>query len=737
VRGREGPRARAREGGEQSTSPEAEPESTWTPSRLTSSTVVQRVSSEAARLVSAGLRSPSSRVFVPPAPKPNPHAFTFDHSVRSGHECTPLLVFVNPASGGRQGQAALTQLRALLSEHQVVDLTLGQTNVDESLASFRTVGRFRVLVCGGDGTVGWVLSTLDRLRLDYTPPVAILPLGTGNDLARALGWGGGHRPGRNHVGDLISILSEVETAQVTLLDRWTVHFDDARVPRTLGLGGGRAPPQRTMQNYLGLGVDAKVALEWHRRRETDPHLFTSRLRNKLRYARYGARHLFRSDFSELCSQLVIEADGILLSLPPGTEGVIVLNIASYGGGSDLWGPEPVDDLSGGGATSFRSHRADSPPPEASTHHPDEPHRGFGDPLRQAADRYAAAALASSAPVGEAHSAPANDGDSAPSGDGGLAAIGDSARYAAVGLGDVDFGDGEGANIPDDGFTRCVDFEAAGALVRPWERAQCTGDIVHGHASRSTTSSLAVENRRTTCKSAGCGSPTGYDKLFPRAAAANHSAASGGSALNSGTSHGGGSHHASMSSRHSQRSSTDTIGESIWIPPSMADGLLEVVAIQNVLQLGLAQMSLTGATRIAQCSSLTITSISAMPMQVDGEPFELEPVFAPRQPMRITIQHKSQAVMLSRSRVRTDGVALEALDWAMEAGVITVEQHQTVLREVARRTGSLQQSKLRSNSRAHVSHGSIGSGSAAGGCSWPSSPRHGHLARQGGGLEDCE
>ena len=92
-------------------------------------------------------------------------------------------------------------------------------------------------------------------------------------------------------------------------------------------------------------------------------------------------------------------------------------------------------------------------------------------------------------------------------------------------------------------------------------------------------------------------------------------------------------------------------------------------------------------------------------------------------------------MLSRSRVRTDGVALEALDWAMEAGVITVEQHQTVLREVARRTGSLQQSKLRSNSRAHVSHGSIGSGSAAGGCSWPSSPRHGHLARQGGGLED--
>jgi diacylglycerol kinase (ATP) len=32
---------------------------------------------------------------------------------------------------------------------------------------------------------------------------------------------------------------------------------------------------------------------------------------------------------------VIEADGVRITLPPGTEGVIVLNIASYGGGSDL------------------------------------------------------------------------------------------------------------------------------------------------------------------------------------------------------------------------------------------------------------------------------------------------------------------------------------------------------------------------------------------------------------------
>ena len=48
---------------------------------------------------------------------------------------------------------------------------------------FRNVKSFRILICGGDGTFGWVLSCLDEIRYNILackqPASALLPLGTG------------------------------------------------------------------------------------------------------------------------------------------------------------------------------------------------------------------------------------------------------------------------------------------------------------------------------------------------------------------------------------------------------------------------------------------------------------------------------------------------------------------------------------------------------------------------------
>merc|ERR1712137_271738 len=110
----------------------------------------------------------------------------------------PLLTFVNHRSGGQQGTAVLRDLRELLTQEQVISL-LDQQPVgpNNALTRYGLLPNMHVLVCGGDGTAGWVLQEMldkrdDFVSREWIPPMCVLPLGTGNDLARVLGWGGGY-----------------------------------------------------------------------------------------------------------------------------------------------------------------------------------------------------------------------------------------------------------------------------------------------------------------------------------------------------------------------------------------------------------------------------------------------------------------------------------------------------------------------------------------------------------------
>uniref|UniRef100_A0A4W6CKS6 Diacylglycerol kinase n=1 Tax=Lates calcarifer TaxID=8187 RepID=A0A4W6CKS6_LATCA len=101
---------------------------------------------------------------------------------------SPLLVLVNSKSGDNQGVKFLRKFKQLLNPAQVFDLMNGGPEL--GLRLFQKFATFRILVCGGDGSVGWVLSELDKLNLHKQCQLGVLPLGTGNDLARVLGWGG-------------------------------------------------------------------------------------------------------------------------------------------------------------------------------------------------------------------------------------------------------------------------------------------------------------------------------------------------------------------------------------------------------------------------------------------------------------------------------------------------------------------------------------------------------------------
>ncbi|XP_034232119.1 diacylglycerol kinase eta isoform X2 [Thrips palmi] len=156
--------------------------------------------------------------------------------------CSPLLVFVNSKSGDNQGVRFLRRFKQLLNPAQVFDL-IG-TGPGLGLRLFRHFDPFRILICSGDGSVGWVLSEIDRLNMHKQCQVGVLPLGTGNDLARVLGWG-------SSCDDetlLTQLLEQYEKACTKMLDRWSIMAFE----RNISIGTGNlsfttqvSPPMST------------------------------------------------------------------------------------------------------------------------------------------------------------------------------------------------------------------------------------------------------------------------------------------------------------------------------------------------------------------------------------------------------------------------------------------------------------------------------------------------------------
>uniref|UniRef100_A0A8C5BY81 Diacylglycerol kinase n=1 Tax=Gadus morhua TaxID=8049 RepID=A0A8C5BY81_GADMO len=228
-----------------------------------------------------------------------------------GRGWTPVLVLANTRSGNNMGDDLLKQFRILLNPVQVFDLSKLAPSKALQLCTLLPPGSVRVLVCGGDGTVGWVLDAIDAMKLKgqdpFIPQVTILPLGTGNDLSNTLGWGSGY------AGEIAveQVLRNILDAEVVKMDRWKVQV------ASKGLYF-RKPKVLSMNNYFSVGPDALMALNFHTHREKTPSFFSSRILNKL------------------------ELDGERVRLPS-LEGVIVCNIGYWGGGCRLWegmGDEP-------------------------------------------------------------------------------------------------------------------------------------------------------------------------------------------------------------------------------------------------------------------------------------------------------------------------------------------------------------------------------------------------------------
>jgi diacylglycerol kinase (ATP) len=331
-----------------------------------------------------------------------------NYTATHGNNKPHVIAFVNSKSGGQIGEAIMKTLQEAigpstdsdlpctgevcdLSKQEEPDQTIAK--MAEDLKSFGARRSKKLLVCGGDGTVTWILTALDRAGSAnpllkeklHLCPVAIVPLGTGNDLARSLGWGSKLRA----VGDVLDYVRWVIEAKPVPLDQWRVimrphapldpdhklelpgshptRMTDEEISEQLrsdiqqALGPDFQQPSCNSvyvgfwQNYFSIGLDAKVAYSVDRVRSESSlgRFWFRRGCGKLCYAWQGVRRA-------CCNSLLSRALDVLRIVPAvgDTEDfedldledefvdcargrikqLMMVNINSYGGGLNILPP---------------------------------------------------------------------------------------------------------------------------------------------------------------------------------------------------------------------------------------------------------------------------------------------------------------------------------------------------------------------------------------------------------------
>lgn len=213
-----------------------------------------------------------------------------------------LHFIINPTSGGGHGARLAQALTALLGAGQVA--ILGRCDLVAEVAALGPDDA--VIACGGDGTASAVAEVI-AARPGRGPAMGVVPLGTGNDLARVLGWSHWRQ------GDLPGLVGALRVAGRRQFDRWRLDGPGCR---------------RSWCNYLSIGIDAAVAYHFHHLRLRHPGIARGGNINRGIYGLLGAQQRAVD-----LHRLVRLSAG--LALPRWASGLVLCNIPSYAGGVTL------------------------------------------------------------------------------------------------------------------------------------------------------------------------------------------------------------------------------------------------------------------------------------------------------------------------------------------------------------------------------------------------------------------
>jgi diacylglycerol kinase family enzyme len=217
---------------------------------------------------------------------------------------------INPVSGGGLGMQVHHQLPEIMASFgfQKTEWKARLTqpiNIKKQIKELLN-GSAKVIAMGGDGTIGMVLEAISKL--ENGPEIGLIPLGTGNDLARSLGvWKVYHQKG------LLASLKRLIKAPSTSFDLWDINGT------------------KIMAAYFSMGIDGAILhdVDSMRKHSCVPK---STAFNKLLYLKYFlARTKYRIKNNVILS---LEKQGRTTRISLKDHICCVIgNIASYAGGA--------------------------------------------------------------------------------------------------------------------------------------------------------------------------------------------------------------------------------------------------------------------------------------------------------------------------------------------------------------------------------------------------------------------
>lgn len=221
--------------------------------------------------------------------------------------------FLNSKSGAQQTH----KLKKLVVQHFGERAKIHDLHLDNPKAILDNLPLGdEVVACGGDGTVRWLAELLLE-KVPPRPPLGIIPFGTGNDLARALGIS----------LNIEQALKSLENAKTLHWDFWWVHEKSEREKSEKKLEEKKTEENlysapKLMLNYFSAGFDAEAAYRFDAHRKQKPEVFKGGWINRFWYAWHS--FLAQNKKVAFCIRPNIEKEKAF--------GLVILNIGSYAGG---------------------------------------------------------------------------------------------------------------------------------------------------------------------------------------------------------------------------------------------------------------------------------------------------------------------------------------------------------------------------------------------------------------------